>query len=130
VLEIVEKKVGLDHPFHHPLAGLIETLVEVDGSYDSFEGIAKDLTHLQTAVELVEVADLLKSHLDSYLIELVAVDHLASHLGEKAFFFVGIFFEQEIGDDGAEDGVAEILQAFVVLVRPVLYGPMGKRRSI
>jgi hypothetical protein len=101
VFEVVEEEVGGDHPFDDPLAGLFKTLVQVDGADDGLEGIAKDLAHFQAAVELVEIADLFETHFYGDLVELVAVDHFAPHFRQKPFFFVGVFFEEEVGDDGA-----------------------------
>jgi hypothetical protein len=121
VFEVIEEEVGLDDAFDHPLAGFFEAFIEVDGADDRLERIAEDLAHLEAAVEFIEVADLFQAHFYSDLIELVAIDHLTAHFREKAFLFVGVFFEKEIRDDGAEDSVAKVFQSFVVLIGSVFY---------
>src|SRR5450432_59300 len=69
VLEIVQEKIRVDDPFDNPLAALVKTLVEIDGPDDGFEGITKDLAHLEAAVEFIEIADLLQPHFDGDIVQ-------------------------------------------------------------
>jgi hypothetical protein len=126
VFEVIEERDRAGSRVRSPIGGFFEAFVQVDGSDDGFQRIAEDLAHLEAAVEFIEIADLLQAHLDGDLIKLVAVDHLTAHFREKAFFLVGIFFEKEVRDDGAEDSVAKVFQSFVVLIGSVFYRSVGK----
>ena len=70
----------------------------------------------ERAIEFIEIADFLKAHLNGNIIQLVAVHHFAAHFGQKPFFFIGVFFKKKIGDDCAEDSVAQIFQPFIILI--------------
>jgi hypothetical protein len=130
ILQIVQEEIRLDDPFDNPLTGLVKSLVQVDGPDNGFQCIAKDLAHFQTAIELIEIADLLQPHFNRDIVQLVAVDHFTPHFGQEAFFLVGVFFKEEVGRDRAEDGIAQVFEPFVIFVRTILYRPVGEGRPI
>jgi len=126
VFEVLHKEMGQDNAFHDPEFGLFKALVEVYGAHDGFEGIAEDLAHPQGAVELIEVGDFFEAHFNGNLVERGAVHHFAAHFGEKSFFFIRVLFEEKIGYNTTQDRIAQVFQAFIVLIRHFFYGTMGK----
>ena len=69
-------------------------------------------------------------HPHGNIIQLLPVDHFAPHFGEKAFFAVRVALEQIVGDQRAEDSVAEIFQPFIVFVGSFANRPMSECRLV
>ena len=47
-------------------------------------------------------------------VEVGAAYDFGTHFGEVAFALVGVFLVEEVGHNGAEDGVAEVFETLVV----------------
>ena len=101
-------------------------MIEVNGTYQCFQGIAKDLAHFQRAIHFVVQGDFFQPHANSNFIQLLAVHHFAAHFVKKTFFFVGISFEKIIGDQCTEYGITQVFKPFIIFIGSFPYGTMGK----
>lgn len=86
---------------------------EIDGSDECFEGIAVDgledaLRHAVVLHQLGE-SDFLRQ-----FVKVCAADDFGAHFGEETFALAGVFFVEEFGHYGAEDGIAEVFEPLVV----------------
>ena len=120
----VDVEVGAEQLVDDDPAGEAVAFFEIHGAHEGLEGVALERLESATRIALI-VNQLGKAHLVGQLVETGAADDLRSHDGEVAFALIGILLVQEFGDDGAEDGVAQILQALVVDAVALLHLRVG-----
>ena len=88
--------------------------VEVEGSEEGFEGIAVHVTVVGRRDGAFVQDEFVEPDLHGELVEGVAAHEFAAQGGEVAFLLVGVALVEQVGDDGAEDGVAEVFEPLVV----------------
>lgn len=118
--ELVEVEVPANDDGGDEACGGAVSAVEVDGGDESFEGVAVDLESWvlcacgggRRASE--EVHHAVEVEFEGDALESFSADDLGAGAGEEALLAVWEEAEEHVGDDGAEEGVAEELEAFVV----------------
>ena len=106
--------MGNDDFFDDPGFCVAVPLVNVHRTHKGFQGISKNLAGLEGIVVFIERSDFFQPHLDGDIIQHLPVYHLASHLGKKAFPFVGIFHEKIVCNNSSQNGISQVFQPFVV----------------
>ena len=102
--------------FYHPFLCTLISLININSTHNSFKRITKYLAAFKGIIKPVVLGKFLQSHFKGDLIQLLAVYHLAAHLGKKAFALVWIFPEQIMSHHRTEHRVAQELQALVVFI--------------
>lgn len=106
-------EVGAHDFLDDDATGELVAFLEIDGSNESFEGIAVNgLKHpLRLAVVLNQLRE---AYLLCQFVEVGAAYQLGTHLGEETFALMGIFFVEKFCHYGTEHCVAQIFEALVV----------------
>src|SRR5579884_830292 len=108
---------------HHELVGGVPPAVEIGGGQHRLHGVGQDRGLLPAAgqtLALAEEHERAELDLGGQLGEDAGVDHRRPHLGQLALREVREGAVDVVGDDQAEDGVAQELQPLVRLERRVL----------
>src|SRR5262245_13898233 len=100
----------------HELAGGVPPAVEVHGGDDGFHGVGEDGRLVAAARRLLPLAEperRAQPDLPGDLGEHLTVDDRGAQLRQLALGHVGVLPEHVVGDDEAEDGVAQELESLV-----------------
>lgn len=109
-LEVRQEVGGDERP------GRLEAAVEVDGAEDRLEGVPEDRGARASAGEVflaAEVEEVADADGAAFFGEDGLADEEGLDLGEVALTLVAVAFEEVLGDDEVEDGVAEEFEALV-----------------
>ena len=100
---------GLDKAFFdkvvNKLIAASVALVQVNGSYQCFKGIAVDMAVVRLGVTVV-LDKVVQPDLEGQAVECFALYQFAARGGEEAFAGVGKAMEHDVADHGFDDGIA------------------------
>lgn len=117
-IQFADVDIGFDYAASDELAAALVAVVEIEGADKRLEDVAGDVRVLYPLVASGQDVTG-QAHLERYLVELCAADYLRAHLRQAAFVEVGELAEDVLGHHRAQYGVAQKLEALVVLA-PVL----------
>jgi hypothetical protein len=107
--------VDIDDPVQDDLFGNGISLVEVDGPDNCFKSIAIDRFAFGPGAAFGE-HQCFEAQPPAQAIEFAPADNPGTHFSKEAFIAGWESFVEVIGDDRAQDGIAQVLQPFVVQV--------------
>ena len=110
-IDLIHIQEGEEDIMDDDVVGFLETLIDVDGPYDSLQRVA--IGRVGGDV-VVHPHHLRQPELAGQVVEAVAVDELGAHPREHPFRFEGIFVVKEIGYNGPQDSVTKVLEPLVV----------------
>lgn len=89
--------------------------VEIDGSYQCLEGVARDEAVVCT-VDMGRLYEFYQSSLLGYAVETAALHYLATHRSEESLLLPWEMVVQDIAHHGFDDSIAQIFEAFIVFL--------------
>ena len=89
--------------------------VEVDGTYQGFEGVARDET-VVCVIDVGRLYELYQAYLLGYAVEAATLHYLAAYGGEEALFLALEMMVEDVAHHGLNDGIAQVLKTFVVFL--------------
>ena len=94
---------------------VVETTIEVDGTHESLESIARDET-VMCAIDVGGLHQLYQSRFLGQSVEAAALHDLAAHRGEESLFLLRKMMIQDVAHNGFYDRIAQVLEAFVIFL--------------
>ena len=104
----------------HELHAAFVAKVQVDGTHESLEGIAGHVAVVTVVLLLVGLDEAVQANLHGQLAQRLALNQLAAGIGEEPLTLVFKMTVHHVAHYGIQDGIAQKLHTFVVLVPSVL----------
>lgn len=110
-IDLIHIQKGEENVMNDDIVGSFEALINVDSPDNSLQCIAIGGIGGDVAVHPHHLG---QAKFACQVVEAVAVDELGAHTGKHPLRFEGILVVQEISDNGAQNGVTEVLKPLVV----------------
>ena len=111
--QFVDVDILAQHVVDHEGFGGGVTPVEVHGTHQGLYGVAQHGAAEAGGIVLGEQE--FEFHFVPNPVERFSLHQFGAHFGEEALIAIRVFFEKVFSNDGAQYGIAQVFQAFVVL---------------